>query len=334
MFEQIIGHKNVCTFLAGAIKTGRVAHAYLFLGPAQVGKETVARAFAEALLHGDGIEHRSLLTHPDVTLVSRPTDEKTGEPKAAITIDQIRAFRERLGYSSLFASWKIAFIRDAETLTAEAANALLKTLEEPRGKTVIILIAARARLIPATIRSRTQLVRFSLVRRNELEVALKHRGAGPHDAERLSRIASGRPGSALALLEDPRALEEHLASIRERQEVLRGPVYARIRWTEAEMKGQKAGALTREIALWRGILRDALLRAVGAPELVSFEGGEVRERPPALSGIVRDLDRLEAARAAVRHHVDARLALEYFLLSEREPGLSSFFYSLNLEPST
>lgn len=312
MFESIIGHEAVRTFLERSIHNDRIAHAYLFLGPLQVGKMTVARAFLEALLHdGKGKPH-PLEVHPDVTFVSRPIDEKTDQLKTAITILQIRELRERLAYSSLFPSYKIAIIRDAEAMTIEAANALLKTLEEPRGKTVMILLATDLRTIPETIRSRVQLVRFGLVPRRTLEAGLLARRALRGDAARLARIANGRPGRAIRFLEDPALFKEMIEAVEERRALIPSPIYTRLHWIDKNAKGLKADALGHELTLWRTILRDELLASLGVSELTVFE--DRIERQMSDVNCQLSLSRLAESEAAARHHIDPRLALEHFLV--------------------
>ncbi|MBI4133460.1 AAA family ATPase [Candidatus Uhrbacteria bacterium] len=313
MFRDIIGHEAVCTFLEKSILNKRVSHAYLFLGPRGVGKMTVARAFARAILSTDAPFHQALEIHPDVSIVGRLPDEKTGQPKSAITIEQIRELCERLARSSLLPSAKVALIDDADTMTIEAANALLKTLEEPRGKTVLFLLASDARRVPLTVRSRAVLVRFGLVPGATLLARLRERGVEHRDAGSLARLASGRPGRALDLLLDAAALREFNQKISERHALLSGPVYARLQWIESRARGAKAAALTEELYLWQEIVRDRLLRAIGCPELATFTTADQNEATPATEDTVRTIRRLRQAADALRHHVDPRLALEYFI---------------------
>lgn len=299
MFEGVIGHERVKNFLGQSLATGRVAHAYLFLGPRGVGKMTVARAFAETLLHGEKKSAHALETHPDVTFVSRLNDEKKDIKKTAITIEQIRELRERLSYSSLLPGWKIAIVDEAETMTIEAANALLKTLEEPRGKTVIMLIATDLRRVPQTVQSRTQVIRFGLVPRQVLERELVAQGVSQKRAVAVSQIAAGHPGLALMLGQDEDAFDELQNALTERQALLRQPIYRRLQW--AEVRAKKKVDLEDELRLWRNLLRDELVRALDAADL------------QVTSYKLQALRRLMESEDALRHHVDRRLVLEHFL---------------------
>src|SRR3989338_393110 len=101
-------------------------HALLFVGPKGAGKTSVAHQLGKALLGS--------LTHPDFLTLERLVDEKTGKRKSQISVEQIRELNARLGLSSLGGGWKVVFIEEATALSMGAVNALLKTLEEPKGK--------------------------------------------------------------------------------------------------------------------------------------------------------------------------------------------------------
>src|SRR3989338_6024472 len=144
LFQDIIGHQAVIRFLEASLNYQTVSHAYLFIGPRGVGKTAVLTRFLSGLIGGARADLDAFLTYPDFTLVRRGADEKTGKLKKNITVEQIREMRGRLAMGSFLNSWKIAVIDGAENLSEEAANALLKTLEEPTRKTVIVLLASAA----------------------------------------------------------------------------------------------------------------------------------------------------------------------------------------------
>ncbi|NBS41648.1 AAA family ATPase, partial [bacterium] len=146
MLDGIIGHERIVERLKRQAEQGRLAHAYLFIGQEGVGKTAVAMG-----LIGSG---------SDFQQVSRREDEKTGKLKVTISVDQIRELRDRLSLTSFSGETKAAFIEEADRLSDGAANALLKTLEEPRGDTVIILRAETLESVSQTIASRCQVLRF------------------------------------------------------------------------------------------------------------------------------------------------------------------------------
>src|SRR5918999_2048593 len=143
--------------LEKALKSDGAAHAYLFYGPPGVGKRTVARRFGAALVAGgdalaEDRARRGL--HPDLSEV---------QPEGAFTtIGQVREV-VRLAASRPFEGGRRVFLLEADTLNVQAANALLKTLEEPEGEAVFILLAASRESVLPTILSRAQAVRFNPV---------------------------------------------------------------------------------------------------------------------------------------------------------------------------
>lgn len=149
---QIQGHKRQLAFLQHAAEVGRLPHGLLFAGPSGVGKRTVAMKLAEALL---GEQTGSF--NPDLIVVERMPD------KSEIVIEQIRDLVYKLALKPYAAPYKVAVIDDASQLNEEAANAMLKSLEEPKDYTIIILITSNPSRLPKTIVSRTQKINFGLV---------------------------------------------------------------------------------------------------------------------------------------------------------------------------
>jgi DNA polymerase-3 subunit delta' len=160
-FEQILGHDRQKEFLRRALTTGRLAHAYLFSGPDGVGKRLMALALARGMAcheqRGCGhcqacrkIDHQN---HPDLHIV---------EPEGnTIKIEQIRSLQKDLNLKPLEAPRKICLIENVERMTSGASNSLLKTLEEPNGDALIILLTAQPEQLLQTIRSRCQHLPFS-----------------------------------------------------------------------------------------------------------------------------------------------------------------------------
>jgi len=305
MFEEIIGHEKIKEFFEKSIANNRLAHAYLFIGPHNVGKKTFARFLAKELLS----QKIELEAHPDVTIISRICDEKTGKPKLEIAVDQIRELNTRLSHTALFPSWKIAIIEDADTMSTQTANALLKTLEEPKGKTLIILLASNEQRILPTIKSRTQSIRFSLVKQGELVGTLLKKGYDDNEARKLSSLALGRPGIALSFADNPETYNQWKEALKTRAILLSDPEYMRLRWIDKNTKGLKPEDMERELYAWRIVLRDALLAGLGIDEnRVLEESGKVNFKQ-----VYKSLTRLTKTEDALRQHVDPRLAFQYFL---------------------
>jgi len=187
---------------------GRLAHAYVFTGPKGIGKYETALALAKQVnclkksadpQSCDCASCRKISggNHPDILVIEKPED-KTG-----ISIDQIRALMQRLEYRALEATVKFALIRDAELIHEAAANAFLKTLEEPRPGTVLILTTAVPDALLSTIRSRCQMVRFPAMSNTALAQVLKDQHeVSSDDAPVLAAFGQGSPGRALGLGQD------------------------------------------------------------------------------------------------------------------------------------
>jgi len=194
-FEGILGNEAALRLLETAYRRGGASHAYLFYGPPGVGKRTVARRFGAALVAGGdpGAEDRALRgLHPDLTEVV---------PEGAFTtIEQVREIL-RLASSRPFEGARRAFIVQADTLNVQASNALLKTLEEPEGETVFLLVAASREGVLPTILSRAQAVRFNPVPAGPMARFLEARGAA--DPTLAAALGRGSVGLSLRYAEDP-----------------------------------------------------------------------------------------------------------------------------------
>lgn len=152
-FSHIYGHNRQILGLNRMLATGKVPGVFVFSGPEHIGKATIARAFAAALL---GVAPDDLAQHPDWILCV-PTRKDTGAK--VYELDDVRALIGRLAQSAILGK-TVVCIDDADLLTRSAQNALLKTLEEPSGNTVVILIAHDAAQILPTVQSRAVCIPF------------------------------------------------------------------------------------------------------------------------------------------------------------------------------
>ncbi len=208
-FSRIIGHEAAVERLRLMLKNGTFPQALLFHGPRHLGKRTLALAAAAALL---GTE--ALTTHPDFRLVERGRDEKTGKLRKNIAIDEIRGLRERLRMSSLLGGRRVAVIDEADALSEEAGNGLLKTLEEPGSSVFIIITAHDLSKVMPTVRSRMAAVRLRRAADETIVRGLAALGAGQDEAGRYAAFSAGRPGTAVSLRENADVLHWYEAEER------------------------------------------------------------------------------------------------------------------------
>jgi DNA polymerase-3 subunit delta' len=276
--EALADQPRAQRLLTRALESGRIAHAYAFIGPAGTGRTTAALAFAGALLCARGgcgacreCRLAAARQHPDLHLIVPTPPEKNPRGTPLIRIEAIHDLGRRASLKPAMAARKVFVIDDAETMTPDSPQAFLKTLEEPPAHTVMLLVLPTSRALPATVLSRCQPVRFeprpdavaAAGVAAALELLTEVRGAGAETmfrrTERLDRgkaealvdgfwrlgrdLLVARAGAPAALLTAPERAE---AIIRE----------AAV-WTDEE--------LLRGIALCREA-RDALMRNV-APRL-------------------------------------------------------------------
>lgn len=215
------GHAGAEGFLAGAYRTGRIHHAVLIEGPEGIGKATLAFRFANHVLrHPDAPKAPESIADPDVgdpihrqivsgashhlIHVTRPTDEKTGRVRSAITVDEVRRVGRFFSQTSGTGNWRIVIVDPADDLNRAAANAILKMLEEPPRNALFLVVShAPGRLLP-TIRSRCLPLRLHPLSNAELLRALAHLGLGNGgnggDLDVVVARAGGSMGRALMLL--------------------------------------------------------------------------------------------------------------------------------------
>lgn len=201
---MIIGHTRIIHFLDAIANQHAISHAYLFAGPDGVGKRHTATEFAKWLLgtHQESFASFAQRTcecsvcvavergaHPDMRTYSVP-----------LSIDMARDLKRTSSLSPLTASFRAYIIDGAEELGEETANALLKEIEEPRGRSVFFLVARSVGAMLPTLASRSAVVRFSLVSRDEFAV-LQHELAGL--GEHMAAIAKGRPGYLIRFRDNP-----------------------------------------------------------------------------------------------------------------------------------
>ncbi len=201
MFQDVVGHQAVLELLGDEAR--RPSQSYLFVGPGNVGKATVARRFAAGLLCGTDQGCRRRVqggVHPDLTIVEP-------EGKTAITVDQARDAVAQASRAPIEAARKVFLFEEAGLMNDEAANALLKTLEEPSPTTVFVLVAESEDDLPPTIASRCRTVFFGRVGDDEMVAALVGMGIEAQQARNAALISGGRPGLALALATRPEVAE-------------------------------------------------------------------------------------------------------------------------------
>ncbi|KGF66916.1 DNA polymerase III subunit delta' [Hoeflea sp. BAL378] len=212
----LFGHDAAQEFLATAYRSGRMHHAILIEGAEGIGKATLAFRFAHHVLtHPDPLSAPERIADPDpndtvsrqmasgashnVLHLSRPVDEKTGKAKSVITVDEVRRAGKFFNQTSGTGNWRIAIIDPADDLNRNAANAILKILEEPPKRSLFLVLShTPGRLLP-TIRSRCLSLRLEPLSPEDLDLALAHLGAASGRSDSIVALSEGSVARALLL---------------------------------------------------------------------------------------------------------------------------------------
>ncbi len=281
----IAGHANAVDQLSRAVASGRINHAYLLTGPDGIGRRTLARTFAQALVcQADSGERpcgecsacRRVRegTFPDVTTVSLETQlaasERRDSRNTVISIETIREMRSSISLRPMEADWRVAILEDVDRVSRDAYDALLKTLEEPPPFVILVLIATEFAALPETIRSRCRQIALEPLSRDLVSGALRERGAEAEQANLIARLTRGRIGRAFDLIADQEALDQRRTSVDNALEMIGDPLIALAearRLADVFRRGQRE-QVQQEIDLFLGLWRDLLLAKTGRHEAV------------------------------------------------------------------
>jgi DNA polymerase-3 subunit delta' len=320
---QVVNHKWAVELLERSLANGRTAHAYLLLGLPQIGKTTLALNFAQALNCLDEGKPcgqcRSCLriahgNHPDVRVI-----EATN---GTIKIDQIRTMQREVALSPHEGRWKVYIIRQMERATTEAANCLLKTLEEPPAQVILMLTASDMDQLLPTIISRCQVLNLRPPSMLLVQKALEERwGADPERARLLAQLSGGRLGWAVRASEDEAILRKREKRLDEMLELMGQGRVERLRY--AQHLSTSPDSLREVLDLWLSWWRDLLLTKGGSStEVTNVDREATLHSQARVYSLIQVRDFIEALRTAVwqlEHNANTRLTLEVLMLSLPSP---------------
>jgi len=294
--KVIIGNERIGDILEKSYKSGKLSHAYLFEGPDHIGKKTLAIEFSSLLLND---KSSNVENNVDFIILSPDEDKKQ------IIIEQIRNLEKKLSLYPFSAKYKVVIIEQAEKMTKSAANALLKTLEEPSKTTILILLTSNSKNILDTIKSRCQIMKFLPVKRATLEDFVKSKTSNQIVSDEIIELSGYKPGKIVELINNRNKREELSKTIDEISNISQKSDIEKI--DEAEIISQKdTEEIINTLNLWTIYFRRMLIN-------VYEENHEKQKRDLIVAK--RRVDLINKTREDIlTKNINVRLAIENLVL--------------------
>lgn len=299
--DNIVGHQKVLGLISGVIQSKNVAHAYLFLGARQVGKETVARWFARQLIFDK---------------VARKYNLSVLRSESGIKIGDIRSLQHELSLTNPFGGPRVVILGDIDDMSIPAQNAFLKILEEPQTNVIFILLARRLQALLPTIISRAQLIRLSPVAVSEISNYLRSKGLDIKTATEVARLSRGCPGRAHEFLRSESGTGKLTEPAARFIDILTAPIFKRWNYAKEISEGN---AVSSWIGMAEGVLRDCLLCKQGRDSDMNYlsladkimaimANHDIQDFKNALRG-------LNILRDQLQKNINVKLALENYFIN-------------------
>jgi DNA polymerase III subunit delta' len=318
----LLGHEWAVDLLQSHLINQRARHAYLITGPQGVGRRTLAIRLAQALncsqSKGPAIpcgECRACrliekAQHPDFSVVQ-------GEDGQVLKVDQIRELQHALSLTPYEALYKIALLLRFEEANPNAANALLKTLEEPPPQVILILTASDAESLLPTILSRCEVIRLRPLSIGQVSEGLQtHWGLPAEEATLYAHLSGGRPGLAQKLSENPEMLEQRKNQLEELHQLLSASRVERFSYAEECSKDKVI--LQSTLQTWLTLWRDIMLRVAGSS--TPLTNIDRQDEINSLAGQIdlataqKTVHQLERSMSQIERYVNPRLVTEVLML--------------------
>ena len=328
----VYGQDHLLKRIESTLKQRRQSHAYMLCGPPHVGKMALALNLTQALncLEGPGVPCGACNQctrianghHADVRIVTPGYSEEGRSTRTVIGINDIKEALRRVSLNPYEGSTSVVIFDSAELMSDEAANALLKTLEEPPPQVMFLLLATNSESVLPTIRSRCQNMSLHPLSKDlMIEVLVTQYEATPVQAEQLFRLSRGCMGWAVGALQDPQILEQRQADLEKLQETLKAGLETRFTYANevATMFGKERGAAQELLALWLRWWRDLLLIKEGADTFLHNTDHEDSLKNQASSlntvEILQFINRLTQTMSSLDSNANPRLAMEVLMLN-------------------
>jgi DNA polymerase-3 subunit delta' len=319
---NMLGHEWAVEMLHQHAARGDVRHAYLFCGPPGVGRRTLALRLAQALNCTRPIaagipcglcrdcKQIEAMQHPDMNVIQAEVEGGT------LKVDQVREVQHSLSLKPYQAKYRVALFLRFQEANDNAANALLKTLEEAPAHAILLLTADTPEQLLPTIVSRCEILRLRALPVSAIESDLLARGVNQERARLLAHISGGRPGYARKLVDDATVLEKREECLNDLQTLLPAPRVEKFSYADKLSKDKDV--MRQTILIWLSYWRDVMLRVAQAETpLVNIDRNmeiEFLAGRLDLSTARRVVGDLESALEKMERNVNSRLLAEVLLL--------------------
>jgi DNA polymerase-3 subunit delta' len=325
---QLIGQSQIISLFTHGIETGTLSHAYLFIGPPHIGKMTLALQVAQALncesterpcLECKSCQKINSMNHADVQVISLAQTDDATEAKS-IGIGQIKELQHSANLPPFEGKQRVYIIDGAEVMSTEAANCLLKTLEEPPEGVTIFLLTTNDRLLPTTVVSRCQRIELTPLSKEDISQSLEKNGIEPQKARLLAGLSHGCPGWAISAAQDD-SLLLHLndeldriivvteANCEERFTYI-APLAARF--------NQDRNSVYEVLDIWLDYWHDLMLVKLGCRDMITYtdRGDNLTELAEGyrIDQIYNYILKIGAAVDQLHQNANPRLTLEILML--------------------
>ena len=325
---NMLGHEWAVDMLHQQVAHGEARHAYLFCGPPGLGRRTLALRLAQALnctkTIAPGIpcgvcrdcKQIEEMRHPDMNVIQAVDEDGASKENGTLKVDQVRAVQHSLSLRPYQAKYRVALFLRFQEANDNAANALLKTLEEAPAHAILLLTADTPEQLLPTIISRCEVLRLRALPISAIESDLLDRGVDEERARLLAHISGGRPGYARRLVDDMTLLEKREERLNDLQTLLPAPRVEKFSYAEKLAKDKEV--MRQTIVIWLSYWRDVMLRVAGAESPlinvdrnmeIEFLAGRLN-----LSTARKVVSDLESALEKMDKNVNSRLLAEVLLL--------------------
>ncbi|NWF64830.1 MAG: DNA polymerase III subunit delta' [Chloroflexi bacterium] len=325
---NLLGHEWAVDMLRRHVARGETRHAYLFAGAPGLGRRTLALRLTQALNCEKPVapgepcfacrtcKQIEAIQHPDLAVIQAMDEDGVEKEGGALRVDQIREVQRTLNLKPYQSPYRVAMFLRFQEANDNAANALLKTLEEAPPHAILLLTADTPEQLLPTINSRCEILRLRPLPLGAIVADLLERGVDEDRARLLAHISGGRPGFARRLMDDAALLEKRDERLNDLQTLL--PTSRVEKFSYAEKLAKDKDAMRQTVLVWLSYWRDVLLRVAGAETpLINID------RNMEIEFLAGRLD-LSAARKVVSEHesvlekmernVNSRLLAEVLLM--------------------